>query len=113
MAPANRPAQLKKIGQEKFWITWQDGHVSEYTFRSLRQNCPCAECVSELTGRRVLDSESVPGDLKGLSAELVGNYAVHFTFSDQHQTGIYSFKSLRALCPCSECSHRQGAISEI
>jgi len=98
---AIRPAQLKKIGQEKFLITWQDAHVSDYTFRYLRQNCPCAECVSEDTGQRILDQDSVPADIKALKSELVGNYAVHFTFSDGHSTGIYSFKLLRALCGCN------------
>jgi DUF971 family protein len=100
---ALRPAQLRKIGQERFRISWQDGHVTEYTFRMLRQNCPCAECVSESTGERILDQESVPADLKGIRSELVGNYAVQFTFSDNHQTGIYTFRLLRALCDCEKC----------
>jgi DUF971 family protein len=31
---------------------------------------------------------------------LVGNYALHFSFSDHHDTGIYPFTLLRAFCPC-------------
>ena len=100
---ATRPAELKKIGQEQFKVTWEDGHTSTYTFRYLRQNCGCAECRSELTGQRLLDASSVPVDLKGLKVELVGNYALHFTFSDHHSTGIYPFTVLRALCPCDMC----------
>lgn len=100
---ATRPAELKKIGQEQFKITWEDGHVSAYTFRYLRQNCGCAECRSELTGQRLLDAETVPVDLKGLKVQLVGNYALHFTFSDHHTTGIYPFTVLRGLCPCELC----------
>ena len=102
-ADATRPAELKKIGQEQFKITWEDGHVSTYTFRYLRQNCGCAECRSEITGQRLLDAESVPVDLKGLKMQLVGNYAVHIAFSDGHQTGIYPFTLLRGLCPCEFC----------
>jgi len=94
------PVELKKIGQEQFKITWQDGHVSTYSFRYLRQNCACAGCRDEISGIRVLDPDSVPMDLKGLRADLVGNYAVHFAFSDHHETGIYPFTLLRALCPC-------------
>jgi DUF971 family protein len=97
------PIELKKVGQEQFRITWQDGHVSLFSFRYLRQHCPCAACRDEMTGRRTLDPESVPEDLKGLKADLVGNYAVHFTFSDGHTTGIYSFAVLRSLCPCDFC----------
>ena len=99
-----RPAELKKIGQQEFRITWEDGHTSVFPFRYLRLNCPCAGCKDEWTGVRTLPPESVPADLKALAAELVGNYAVHFTFSDGHNTGIYSFAALRALCPCQTCN---------
>jgi DUF971 family protein len=102
------PVELKKIGQEQFRITWQDGHVSVFPFRYLRQSCPCAACRDEISGRRTLDPESVRMDLKGLKADLVGNYALHFTFSDHHATGIYSFQALRAICPCEECSRKHA-----
>jgi len=98
-----RPIELKKQGQEQFLIRWQDDHVSVYTFRYLRQNCGCAGCKSELTGEKILDPESVPENLKGLKADLVGNYALHFDFSDNHSTGIYPFSILRGLCRCPEC----------
>ena len=98
-----KPVELKKQGQEQFKIRWEDGHVSIYPFRYLRQNCGCAGCRSEITGERLLNPETIPEDLKGLKVELVGNYALHFLFSDQHTTGIYPFKVLRQLCPCTEC----------
>jgi len=103
MIPA-RPTELKKIGQERFRITWSDGHVSEYSFRYLRQNCGCAGCKNELTGEHILDPDSVPEGLKGLRADLVGNYALHFAFSDHHDTGIYPFTLLRNICPCRNCA---------
>ena len=96
----NEPSQLKKIGNDKFQITWKDGHVSNYTFRYLRQNCPCAACRNEWTGVRTLDPESIPSDLVASKVSVVGNYALHFAFSDHHETGIYSFNTLRSLCPC-------------
>ena len=98
-----RPRELKKQGQEQFKIRWEDDHTSIYSFRYLRQSCGCAGCRSELTGERILNPESIPEDLKGLKVELVGNYALHFTFSDGHVTGIYPFTVLRNLCPCDEC----------
>ena len=94
------PVELKKIGQEKFKITWADGHISEYTFRYLRQNCACAGCRNEMTGERTLDPESIATDLKGLKVDVIGSYALHFSFTDHHETGIYSFNWLRAICPC-------------
>jgi DUF971 family protein len=98
------PVQLKKIGQDKMQITWEDGHISVYPFRYLRQNCGCAACINELTGERTLNSESVPADLKGLGADIVGNYALHFRFSDGHETGLYPFRALREMCPCDSCN---------
>ena len=35
--------------------------------------------------------------------ELVGNYALAPTWADGHNTGIYSFRLLRGLCPCDDC----------
>jgi DUF971 family protein len=36
-------------------------------------------------------------------AEPVGRYALKFTFSDGHESGIYSFSLLRRLCQCDIC----------
>jgi len=33
----------------------------------------------------------------------VGNYALSLNWADGHSTGIYSFRMLRALCPCEAC----------
>lgn len=101
-----KPVELKKQGQDQFKIRWQDEHISIYTFRYLRQNCGCAGCKNEITGERILDQQGVPDDLKGLKVDLVGNYALHFDFSDGHSTGIYPFTVLRGLCPCEECRAR-------
>jgi DUF971 family protein len=98
-----KPIELKKQGQEHFKIQWADQHVSTYTFRYLRQNCGCAGCRNEMTGEKTLNPEMIPEDLKGLKVDLVGNYALHFSFSDHHETGIYPFTVLRAICPCDQC----------
>jgi DUF971 family protein len=105
------PVELKKSGQQELKITWQDGHRSIFPFRYLRQNCPCAACRDEWSGNRTLDAKSVPEDLKGLLVNLVGNYAVHITFSDQHATGIFSFAYLRKICPCEICRSSSESTS--
>lgn len=97
------PSGLKKIGQTNFRIQWDDGHESNYAIRYLRQNCRCAACINELTGQQILNPNSVPEEVKCLHVELVGNYAIHFRFSDGHETGIYPFKMLREICPCENC----------
>jgi DUF971 family protein len=45
-----------------------------------------------------LKPETIPDSLEVADVEIVGRYALTFRFSDQHQTGIYSFRYLRELC---------------
>ncbi len=85
-------------------IRWRDGHTSEYAPRSLRILCPCAGCVDEMTGERILDESRVAVDVHPLSIEYVGRYALQFQWSDGHHTGIYPFDYLRKLCDCHDCA---------
>lgn len=84
-------------------IEWQDGHVSTYEPRQLRMRCPCAGCMDETTGERVLTEEMVPDGVHPTEIRYVGRYALQFLWSDGHSTGIYPFDYLRRLCPCGEC----------
>ncbi len=43
---------------------------------------------------------------------VVGRYAVNIQWSDGHDTGIYSYQTLRELCPCAECLPVAAAGSE-
>lgn len=85
-------------------IRWKDGHVSEYEPRRLRLACPCAGCVDEMTGERMLTPEMVGSDVYPEKIQYVGRYALQFSWSDGHETGIYPFDYLRKLCPCRECA---------
>jgi DUF971 family protein len=78
-------------------IVWGDGVRSEYEPRFLRLRCPCAGCVDEMTGIRTLRPESVADDVYPLAIEYVGRYALQFTWSDGHRTGIYPYELLRRL----------------
>jgi DUF971 family protein len=85
-------------------IRWLDGHASTFGARLLRGRCPCAQCVSETTGRRLVSEEHIGPGVLIEAARTVGNYALHFSFSDGHTTGIYSFEYLRRICPCEDCA---------
>ncbi len=87
-------------------IAWSDGHKSVYPSRYLRENCRCAVCIEELTGRKLLDVSKIPEDIKPVKISYVGRYAIHIHWSDGHSTGIYPFELLRALCPCEEDRRR-------
>ena len=103
------PKNIEKIEDEALRITWADGHVSLYGFPLLRRNCPCALCRDEWSGKALLDPSSVPDGLRADRADLVGHYALSFSFSDGHGAGIYSFETLRRLCACPECSRHPGS----
>ena len=103
---STQPKKLVQSGGEGFKILWGDDHESFYPANYLRSFCPCAVCVNELTGEKQIDPESVPRDLRLMDAQLTGNYAVRFQFSDGHGTGIYGFESLRRICPCPVCTSK-------
>jgi DUF971 family protein len=98
------PAEIRKKAGQGITIRWADGHASTFGARYLRGRCPCAQCVSETTGQRLVFEDHVAPDVAIAAARTVGNYALHFDFSDGHTTGIYSFEYLRAICPCEECA---------
>jgi ATP-binding protein involved in chromosome partitioning len=78
-------------------ILWEDGHRDDFDVRDLRLACHCARCVEEMSGRKLLDPKTIRSDVSPRKIVSIGNYAIQFNWSDGHNTGIYSFKDLRAL----------------
>jgi DUF971 family protein len=101
--PYLMPVRVKRVSPLQTDIAWNDGHFSAYPSWYLRENCPCASCVEEFSGRHLILEGSIPGNLERVEVEPVGNYAIRFTWSDDHSTGIYTFDYLRRICPCAEC----------
>lgn len=95
---AIEPREIKQEGDAGLRITWADDHVSRYSAAGLRRACPCAQCVNEWTGQRVLKPETISQELTITDLSIVGRYAINFRWSDGHETGIYSFRYLRELC---------------
>ncbi len=107
--PASRlPVEIDRSSETAVKIEWQDSHRSDYPARILRLLCPCADCVDESTGIRILNPDSVPVDVRAVGIRMVGRYAVEITWSDGHDTGFYSFETLRRLCSCSECGNARA-----
>jgi DUF971 family protein len=91
------PVQIIEESESKLSIKWSDDSETGYTAVELRRSCPCAGCVNEWTGEKMLEASTIPGDLTITSTSVVGRDALNFHFSDGHDTGIYSFKYLRGL----------------
>lgn len=91
------PTQIVEESDSEVSIKWSDGSKSRYSAAQLRRNCPCASCVNEWTGDKILRDESVADELKFGNISIVGRYALSFHFSDGHDTGIFSFAYLQTL----------------
>jgi DUF971 family protein len=99
--PAAGPKDIKVVlAEQRLRIVWKDGRQSDYALDSLRRQCPCATCRTERqnAGNNPLKILKFnPSGLRVVSAQLVGHYAIRFTWSDGHDTGIFDFRLLRAL----------------
>jgi len=91
----HEPTQIVQESDNEVSITWSDGASTRYSAAQLRRGCPCATCVNEWTGEKILAESAVPDDLEFQNMSIVGRYALNFVFSDGHDTGIYSFNYLR------------------
>lgn len=92
-----QPVQIIEESESQLTIKWSDDSESHYNAAQLRRSCPCAGCINEWTGEKMLDPASVPDDLTIKHTSLVGRYALNFHFSDGHETGLFSFNYLRGL----------------
>lgn len=96
--PAIEPREIKHEDDFTLRISWADNCECLYRAADLRRACPCAQCVNEWTGERVLKPDNISEELEIKDMSIVGRYALNFRWSDGHETGIYSFRYLRELC---------------
>lgn len=97
------PKALRSLREEGVLeITWPDGSSYKLPFRYLRGRCPCANCVDEFTGRRVVGVDEVPLGIEIVGAQILGNYALKITWNDRHDTGLYTWDNLKDLCDLGE-----------
>ena len=86
-------------------VGFDDGAVFRIPFELLRVYSPSAEVQGHGPGQEVLQTGKRGVDV--VSLEPVGNYAVKPTFSDGHDSGIYSFDLLRNLSDAAAADLRR------
>jgi DUF971 family protein len=107
-----RPVTIRKEGNDRLAIDWSDGHQSVYTWKHLRDNCPCATCREEKLKppdplHILTTAELTPRPpLAPVSMTPVGYYAYKISWNDGHDTGLYTLENLRDLCECAQCSKK-------
>jgi len=93
------PARIERLPDERaLLVAWQDGREARLNLVELRGQCRCARCVDEITGERILDLDGIDPEVSIVAMQLVGNYALKLTWSDGHDSGLYTWPHLRELC---------------
>ncbi|MEX0776781.1 MAG: DUF971 domain-containing protein [Phycisphaeraceae bacterium] len=103
---SNRPRHLDLKKDKGLTVTWQDGSTTFYPIAYLRRMSPSAD-MRELRKEMAQNPLTVLPAGMGQSSqpltatkiEMVGHYAVKITFSDGHDTGLYSWEYLRQIAP--------------
>ena len=86
-------------------VGFSDGSTYRLPFELMRVYSPSAEVQGHGPGQEVLQTGKREVDLTGL--EPVGNYAVQPSFSDGHDTGIFSWEYLHFLGSQQDALWRQ------
>lgn len=89
---------IKRIYQKTncvFTIEWIDDTIRDYRLSSIQKHCPCARCVDENTGKRLVDPQSIAEELTAKRVYSVGRYAIKIEFSSGCSRGIYPLSWLK------------------
>ena len=94
-----KPQNIQLIGTE-LCILWEDGSESYFASEFLRKHSPSAQNIGEkdIFGNQY--GGNGPKEFPGVtikSWDLIGNYAMRPTFSDGHNSGLFSWDYLKEL----------------
>jgi len=76
-------------------LVYADGACNTFSAEFLRVHSPSAEVRGHGKGQEILQTGK--RQVKIVNLESVGNYAIKLSFSDGHDTGIYSWTYLQEL----------------
>ena len=83
-------------------MKWKNGHESKFNSKKLRFLCPCASCVSEVTGKRTIQESMIPDNIQPTGFRPMGRYGIQISWTDAHATGIYTFNYLKEVEPITK-----------
>jgi DUF971 family protein len=88
------PTKIEPLNPSEMLLGFSNSDEYSVPYVELRFLCPCAACVDEHTGRRIIKRESVRPDIRATGVQLIGRYAVQINWSDRHNTGMYHYDRL-------------------
>ena len=95
--------QLKyhEVVNEFLLLQWEDDTENILELKSMRDNCPCANCSGETdVFGNVYIGEGIKKSELAFEIEkidFVGHYAIRIFWKDHHNSGIYPFELLKRL----------------
>jgi DUF971 family protein len=102
---ADAPQNIRVLSEDRtLELTWTPDRVVKLPFHFVRCQCPCAACVDEHTGVRLLKPATIPEDIAPTGMGFSGNYALKIGWSDGHHTGLFTWDFL------DELSNQQEAL---
>jgi len=109
MLPSLTPVRITVDSEaQTFTIVWKDSHITSFPLDGLRRACPCAGCQGHAKMHTLPDPAlfRLPALMRwnNLKIQSAGSIGLRLIWDDGHNTGIYSWERLRAMCPCSECT---------
>lgn len=87
--------KIYQVNNHMFAIEWKDGITKQYILSDLQKACPCANCVDEVTGQRLLNKQPVAEDVRAINITNVGSYALRIQFSSGCSKGLFELSKLR------------------
>ena len=99
-----KPVGLSLNDEGSLVIDWSDSTKRVYSVGKLRDNCPCATCREKRKAEATQPANMLPvlsmeeaQPLKIAEMKPVGSYAYGITFTDGHDSGIYTLEHLYEL----------------
>lgn len=93
----NEPPEILIVQPSILSIRWKTGQEQQVQVCDIQKKCGCANCIDEISGKRLLDPSSVRPDVGLISMKKIGRYGMQFQFTSGCSTGIYSYEILRSL----------------
>ncbi len=103
-----KPTSLRREG-DGLAIHWNDGADTIVSWKTLRDQCPCASCIENRQKPpdplRILTAQELAAGAPQPKQMLArGYYAYQIIWNDGHDTGIYTLELLRKLSTLVGCS---------
>ena len=91
-----KPSEITlKKSKKTISVVFKDGNKVDFSAELLRVESPSAEVRGHSPNQKII--EQGKKDIEITKIEPIGNYAIALSFSDGHNTGIYSWNFLYEL----------------